>query len=171
MDDLFSHYNRKTYGKPSETAETFESLTQVYTHPDSFSIEERTASPAVDEDSRSTEEMLLAQAEDRIKFEFEEWKQQIGARHVLRDLYAMAAGCYRDYQRFGIRCSVKYLWEVERRKIGKVRKRLAAIGADLPRWKSYRLNNNFTALIARHMIEHHPEWRKMMETRERTSRA
>lgn len=104
---------------------------------------------------------------DRIAVDFAEWKQQFGSRHVLRDLHAMAAGFYRDYQRYGLRVSMKYLYEIERHRVRTVRKRLQHMGGDLHKWNGYRLNNDFTALIARHIIDKHPEWDGMFEFRER----
>ena len=104
---------------------------------------------------------------DQIARDFEEWKQSLGARHVLRDMHAKAAGFFRDYQRFGIRVSMKYLWEIERHHLGKVRARLKRMGGDLEKWHGYRLNNNFTALIARHILDRHPEWDGLFEIRER----
>ena len=104
---------------------------------------------------------------DAIWEDYLAWKETCGANHVLRDLYAHAARCYRDYQRFSLRCSMKYLWEVERRHIGRVRNRLKAQGGDLQKWKGYLLNNNFTACIVRDMVAHHPAWVDMFEMRER----
>lgn len=116
---------------------------------------------------RNSEPDAFIERSDRIARDFAEWKQQLGARHVLRDLHALAAVYYRDYRRFGLRVSMKYLYEIERYRVRSVRARLRRVGGDLDKWNGYRLNNDFTAMIARHIISRHPEWEGMFEFRER----
>lgn len=93
------------------------------------------------------------------------WQQQTGARHVLTDLYRMAAPYARRYHRTGQRVSVRLLWERERDRIKEVRARLIRRGCDLAKWGGYRLNNNLTAQIARHIVYRRPEWNGMFELR------
>jgi len=132
------------------------------TTPDLF---EHAANQADAEQART----LRAHSEsfDRIAEGFHEWKHTPSGRHILDDLYRMAAGCVRDWKRFGIKCGTKYLFEMERRRIRTVRKRLRAQGADLEKWNGYALNNDFSSLVARHMIERRPAWEGMFELRKR----
>ena len=104
---------------------------------------------------------------DRIAEGFEEWRQTKSGKHILADLYRIAGGCFREWERHKVRCSSKYLFEVERRRIRIVRKRLKAQGADLEKWNGYALNNDHSSLVARHMIEHRPAWEGMFELRTR----
>lgn len=109
----------------------------------------------------------LEKPPDKIADRFVAWKQTDGAKRVLEDLYRLAAGCFKEYLNYGIRLSMKYLYEVERRKIRIVRAQLKREGKDLELENGYRLNNDFTALIVRHMIERRPSWEEMFETRKR----
>ena len=98
---------------------------------------------------------------------FAEWKEKPGAKHVLRDLYALAAGYVRDWKRFKIPVSVKLLCEIERQRIKTRRARYRRwYKGPLPTSMGYTLNNTLTASIARHIIAHKPEWEGLFETRE-----
>ena len=99
--------------------------------------------------------------------DFAIWKLEPGSRHVLRDMHAMAAGYAKRFHRTGQRVSVRLLWERERDKIKAVRLRLRSRGTDIEKWNGYRLNNDFHALIARHILNRHPEWDGLFELRER----
>lgn len=96
------------------------------------------------------------------------WKQQPGARQVLRHCYRRAAYYYRsDYRRHRLPVSVKLIWEEVRQQIKRGRLRMAARGMELKKWQGYRLNNNFTADLARHILENRPQWTGLFELRER----
>lgn len=98
---------------------------------------------------------------------FAEWKELPGAKHVLRDLYALAAGYVNDWRRFKIPVSVKLLCEIERHRIKTRRARYRKwFRGPLPRSHGYVLNNSITQCIARHIIAHRPEWDGLFETRE-----
>jgi len=98
---------------------------------------------------------------------FEYWKQQPGARQVLRRCYARAAYWSSRWRRTGIPISIKLIWEEVRQEIKEGRIRAKRRGVELKNYGGYRLNNNLTAPLARHIIEHKPEWAGMFETRER----
>lgn len=94
------------------------------------------------------------------------WMHTPGGRHVMRDLYAIAAGLERDWRRYGIPVSCKYIWEIERHRIKCVRARLQRRGVKLEKWRNFTLNNTLTAYIARHMMARRPDWAGMFEVRE-----
>lgn len=98
--------------------------------------------------------------------EFEVWKGQPGAGHVLRECYRVTAGYAGESLRSGIPVSVKLVWELVRHRLKRVRGRASRLGVDLDRWGGYRLNNRFTASVARHILAHRPEWAGVFELRE-----
>jgi hypothetical protein len=102
-----------------------------------------------------------------IEQRFDSWKERPGARHVLRDIYRMAAGYVPGWRRDGIPVSIKLLWELERHRIKRVRTRAQRLGVRLGRDHGYTLNNDFTAMVARHIEQHRPDWRGLFEKRER----
>ncbi len=105
--------------------------------------------------------------EPTVEQKFEAWKQTAGGGHVLRDIYAMAAPYARAYKREGVKVSVKLLWEMERHRIKRVRSRAQRLGVRVGKVQGYTLNNNFTALVARHIESRRPDWAGMFERRER----
>lgn len=98
--------------------------------------------------------------------QFERWIELPGARHVMRDLYALAAGYVWDWKRTGIPVSSKLLVELERHRIKRVTARAQRRFRKMPAWNGYTLNNSFTAAIARHLVRHKPEWAGLFEMRE-----
>lgn len=98
--------------------------------------------------------------------EFLAWKEQPGARQVLRRCYAVASRYAARYRRTGIGVSVKLIWELVRDHIKLGRMRLKARGVKLSQWSGYTLNNSFTASLARHMLDHHPEWTGLFDLRD-----
>lgn len=97
---------------------------------------------------------------------FAEWKATPGGGQVLRRMYEITAGCYRDYQRYGYRASQRWIWEEMRRRIGRIQAYLAKHGKRLEHERGFYLNDHFTAPAVRHMIAEHPEWAEMFELRE-----
>lgn len=98
--------------------------------------------------------------------EFDAWKDLPGSRQVMRWCYKYAAIYWKDYDRYRVRCSIKLIWEMVRRKIRVVRAECKHKGIDLKPYKGYTLNNSFTGYVVRHMVERQPDWEKMFELRE-----
>ena len=98
---------------------------------------------------------------------FEAWVRTGGGNHILRDLYRLAAPYAQRWLRHGRKVSVRLLWETERDRIGYVRARLRRRGVTLRKEGGYALDNNFHALVVRHILAHRPEWAGMFEERER----
>jgi len=98
---------------------------------------------------------------------FEAWKETPGGRHVLRDIYRLAAGYAGEWRRTRIPVSMKLLWEMERHRIKRVSVRAQRLGLKIAQADGYTLNNSFTALLVRHIYAHRPEWQGLFETRER----
>lgn len=97
---------------------------------------------------------------------FAAWLERPGAGHIMRDLYALAAGYARDWRRTGIPVSVKLLVEIERHRIKTRRARFRRFfHGPVPREAGYTLDNRHTAYIARHIVAHRPEWDGMFEMR------
>lgn len=96
----------------------------------------------------------------------ERWIHSPGGRHVMRDLYALAAKYERDWRRHGIPVSIKLLYEIERHRIKCVTARALRAGYKIADEYGYTLNNNYTAYIARHIMNRKENWRGMFETRE-----
>jgi hypothetical protein len=105
--------------------------------------------------------------EKTVEQRFDDWKVSSGGNHVLRDLYAMAARYANEWKRTGVKASIKMLWELERHRIKHVRSRAQRMGRKIGKSNGYTLNNDFTALVARHIEEHREDWKGMFETRER----
>jgi len=101
--------------------------------------------------------------------QFQDWLTKPGARHVLRDIYAIAAPYAREWKRTGVSVSVKLLVELERHRIRHVRARAQRRFRHLPQFDGYTLNNSFTESIARHIAAHRPDWAGMFDHREATA--
>ena len=97
--------------------------------------------------------------------QFAAWKQQPGAGQILRQVYRFAAPYGRRYVATGRGVSIKLIWELARDHVPAVRKRAKAMGIALADWNGYTLNNDFTAYVARHIIDRRPEWAGMFELR------
>ena len=96
------------------------------------------------------------------------WMDSPGGRHVLRDLYALAAVYAQDWKRYGIQISMKMIFENERHAIKKCRAGIQKRGKShlLKPEYGYTLNNTYTAFCARHILSHKPEWAGLFETRQ-----
>jgi len=98
--------------------------------------------------------------------EFEKWSDSPGGRQVLRIAYAITARYARRFKRNGRRVSMKLIWEELRDNIGFIRARMRERQIMLDRINGFALNNNFHAHVARHIIEHKPDWTGLFELRE-----
>lgn len=95
----------------------------------------------------------------------ERWMHSPGGRHVMRDLYALAAKYARDWRRTGIPISMKLLFEIERQRIKTVTSRAQSRGIRISKDDGYSLNNSRTAYIARHIMDRRKDWKELFETR------
>lgn len=96
----------------------------------------------------------------------DQWMHSPGGRHVMKDLYAIAASFVSDWKRYGIPVSVDYVCGIERHRIKCVRAWLQKRGHTAPRSHGYTINNTYTASIARHIMAHRPDWEGIFEKRE-----
>lgn len=96
----------------------------------------------------------------------ERWMHSPGGRHVMRDLYALAAKYANDWRRTGIPVSIKLLFEIERHRIKIVTARALRCGMVMKDEYGYTLNNSNTAYIARHIMDRRPDWDGLFEVRE-----
>ena len=104
--------------------------------------------------------------EPAIVQQFEAWKATAGGKQVLRIAYAITARYARRFQARGRRVSMKLVWELLRDNIAFIRARMRAKGIMLEKLDGFALNNNFHALVARHILEHRKEWAGLFELRE-----
>lgn len=96
----------------------------------------------------------------------ERWMHSPGGRHVMRDLYALAAKYERDWRSTGIPVSVAMLFEIERHRIKIVTARALRLGYEIADEYGYTLNNSYRAYVARHMMDRRTDWKGMFEVRE-----
>jgi len=89
-----------------------------------------------------------------------------GGRHVMRDLYALAAKFVPRWRRTGIPLSVALLWETERQRIKEVSARCQQRGIRLSKDNGYTLNNDRRAYVARHIMDRRRDWDGLFEIRE-----
>ena len=97
---------------------------------------------------------------------FEAWKATPGGSQILKRAYAITAGFAPRYLRTGQRISADYVWHILRYRLAAIDRRLRRRGITLPAEGGYKLNNVFTAYVARHIMQHRPEWAGIFETRE-----
>jgi len=102
----------------------------------------------------------------RLAQRFDEWVHTPGARHVAKDLYKKAYRYAKRFLRTGKRVSFTLIWEMERDRIAHVRRWLRQRGKSLENSYGYALNNSYRAYMARHIVDHRPEWAGMFELRE-----
>ena len=96
---------------------------------------------------------------------FGRWKETTGGAQVLRRCYQEAAEFGERYRRTGQQVSMDYIFHRVRDRLAAIQLRLRRSGCTLPRVGGYRLNNNFTAYIARHIMDRRPDWDGMFELR------
>ena len=95
---------------------------------------------------------------DTIRERFEKWKATPAGGRVMAQMYRIASGYFKRFQRRGVRTSQRLIEELTRDAI-RCRELRGA------HENGFSLNSHFTAQIVRHMIEEHPEWRAMFELR------
>jgi hypothetical protein len=101
-----------------------------------------------------------------IEQKFAAWKEQPGARHVLRIAYIKTNPYAKRFLQSGRQVSMKLIWELMRDEITLIRDRFARRGIKLENHEGFSLNNIFTAHVARHILEHRPDWSGLFELRE-----
>ncbi len=97
---------------------------------------------------------------------FEAWKATPGGRHMLSLAYRVTAGFVPRFLRTGQQVSMDYVWHILRYRLDGIRGHLKRKGVKLAKEGGYKLNNDFTAYVARHVMEHRPEWRGIFELRQ-----
>lgn len=103
---------------------------------------------------------------DSLADQAERWIHSPAGRHVMRDLYALAATYAKTWKRTGIPISMKLLFEIERQRIKTVTARAQARGIRIGKDAGYSINNSRSAYVARHMVMRKPEWNGLFEMRE-----
>lgn len=95
---------------------------------------------------------------DTIRERFLRWKATRSGGRCMAQMYRIASGYFKRFQRRGIGVSQRLIEELTR---DAIRCRELRGQAE----NGFSLNSHFTAQIVRHMIEEHPEWRPMFELR------
>ncbi len=98
--------------------------------------------------------------------QWEHWRQTPGGRHVLQIAYAITARYGNRFERTGRRVSIRLIWESLRDAIPFIRNRMTAKGIMLEKLDGFALNDHLHAYVARHIMDHKPEWKGLFETRE-----
>ena len=106
-------------------------------------------------------ELLPSEIEAR----FLAWKETPGGRQLLRFAYQETAQFAARFQRTGQRVSMDYIMHRLRDRIARIQTRLHRRGITLPREGGYRINDHFTAHIARHIMERRRDWDGLFEKR------
>lgn len=110
-----------------------------------------------------TQQLDLLEAD--IAQRFAMWKSTPGGRQILRFAYQETAQFAARFQRTGQRVSADYIMHRLRDRIVRIQTWLAKRRIALPREGGYRINDHFTAHIARHIMTHRPEWDGLFEKR------
>lgn len=97
---------------------------------------------------------------------FRAWTQTPGGRAMLHRAYRVTAGFAKRFLRTGQTVSIDYVWHILRYRLAGILGELKRRGVTLPPEAGYRLNNDFTAYLARHIVAHRPEWQGLFELRE-----
>ena len=97
---------------------------------------------------------------------FDAWRQTPGGKHILNLCYRRAAGYANRYLKTGRRVSVKLVVELVRDHVSYHSDKLKRRQIKAAKVDGYAINNSFTASIARHIIDHNPEWNGCFELRE-----
>ena len=104
--------------------------------------------------------------ESELQRQFDDWKATPGGRRVMADLYELANQYARVWRRTFIPVSMKLLYEIERHRIKTVTARAQSLGVRLTKSYGFTLNNSFTSLIARHIMDRRRDLDGLFETRE-----
>jgi hypothetical protein len=119
----------------------------------------------------TTMQQGLFREDQTIAQRFDVWKHTPGGAQILRRVYEVTAGYYRDYVRYGIKTNQRLIWEQVRHRLDKVRARLARNGHRLEAERGYTMNDHFTKYALLHCCANHPEWAAMFEFRAPKERA
>lgn len=98
--------------------------------------------------------------------EFDIWRERPGARHVLKHFYAITASYVEEWQRTGVPVSAMLVWERVRHRVKHRIARAERMQIKLAAWDGYSLCNNFRARVARHAMDHRPDWAGIFDIRE-----
>jgi hypothetical protein len=98
--------------------------------------------------------------------QWDHWHQTPGGRQVLRIAYAITARYGQRFIRTGRRVSIRLIWEEMRDSIVFIRARMISKGIMLEKLDGFALNDHLHAYVARHIMEHKPEWKGLFELRE-----
>jgi hypothetical protein len=102
----------------------------------------------------------------RLQQEFNDWKQTPGGAEILRIAYAITARYAARYLRTGRRVSIRLIWENLRDNVTHIRARRAAFAHGLSGEKGgFTLNDHHHAYLARHILNHKPQWSGLFELR------
>ena len=61
---------------------------------------------------------------------------------------------------------MRLIWHLVRYHIGGVKMRAKRMGVQISKWKGYTLCDNLTPYVARHILEHKPEWEGLFVLKE-----
>lgn len=101
----------------------------------------------------------------QIEARFLAWKETPGGRQILRFAFQEAARFAARFQRTGQRVSMDYIMHILRDRIGKIQTHLAKRDIALPKEGGYRINDHFSAHIARHIMDRRRDWDGLFEKR------
>lgn len=93
------------------------------------------------------------------------WKERPGAKHVLRDAYRLTASYVPKWKRTGIPVSATLIFELLRHRLKHVHDRAVRKEVKSASLDGYALSNCIRPYLARHILEHKPEWKGIFETR------
>jgi hypothetical protein len=97
--------------------------------------------------------------------QFDVWRQTPGGKFILNMAYKQAAGQAARFLHCGQRGSIRLVWETLRYRLKWIRSCARRKGVSLEKWGDYALNDHFHAHVARHIMEHRPEWDGLFERR------
>lgn len=107
-------------------------------------------------------------AEDKTtEQKFDEWKATPGGAKIMELAYKYAAQYHARRERTGQITSIKLIWELLRDGLPALVADARRDGAVIRPVDGYSLNNIFTSLLARHIMDRRPEWQGLFELRER----
>lgn len=114
-----------------------------------------------------TEEEIAEDAATKGWEAFWQWKEKRGANHVLKRCYAITAkyAARRSWRRYKMPISAKLIWELVRQELKEGRIKAKGMRIDLTKWRGWTLPNDMTPYIARHIMDHKPEWEGIFELR------
>jgi hypothetical protein len=92
---------------------------------------------------------------------FETWKTTQGGNWILERCHARAAAFAKIFERTGRRASINLLWGLVRYyDLAKLREE-----HEVAEVEGYAMNDHFCPFVARHILDRHPEWKGLFDTR------